>query len=278
MSGFVLFQENEAAIAPGASGVYRYAMQKTPGQMPGQVNVVAKAARVLKACQTLGGGLSLGDLARHLSLPRSTVQRIVQTLVQEGLLASDGTARSITLGPEILSIGATAATNVVERVQPLLRKLAAETGETVDLSRLNGDHMVFVNQMTGSQRLRAVSAVGDTFPLHCTANGKAVLAELPESELNSFLMRPLKRFTPHTIVNAKQLTGHLAEIRAKGIAVDAQEHSIGICAIGIAVRDKAHQYYAISIPVPSVRFAQCRARCERALNKEREALQRVLMN
>lgn len=243
-----------------------------------RVNVVAKAAQVLKACQTLGGGLSLGDIARHLSLPRSTVQRIVHTLVQEGLLASDGSARSITLGPQILSIGATAATNVVERVQPLLRKLAAETGETVDLSRLNGDHMVFVNQMTGSHRLRAVSAVGDTFPLHCTANGKAVLAELPEDQLGNFLLRPLRKFTPHTIVSGKQLKDHLAEVRAKGIAVDAEEHSIGICAVGIAIRDKAHQYYAVSIPVPSVRFAQCRERCERALNKERETLHRVMTN
>jgi DNA-binding IclR family transcriptional regulator len=253
--------------------MYRLAMQKRSTS----INVVARAAQVLKACQELGGNLSLGDIARHLSLPRSTVQRIVQTLVQEGLLASGGSARSITLGPQLLSIGAIAATNVVERIQPLLRNLAAKTGETVDLSRLNGDHMVFVNQMTGSQRLRTVSAVGDTFPLHCTANGKAVLAELPEDQLNNFLVRPLRKHTPHTITNVQQLRQQLVNVRKEGLSVDAEEHSIGICAVGIAIRDKAHQFYAVSIPVPSIRFAQCRARCERALSEEKDNLQRVLM-
>lgn len=240
------------------------------------VNAVARAAHVLRACHVLGGGLSLGDIARHLKLPRSTVQRIVQTLVQEGFLASDGSVRSIALGPEILAMGSIAATNVVERVQPVLRRLAAETGETVDLSRLNGDHMVFLNQITGAQRLRAVSAVGDTFPLHCTANGKAVMAQLPEKDLRPILLRPLKKHTPHTITRTHDLKQQLDSIRQQGFAVDVEEHSIGICAIGIAIRDKAHQYYAVSIPVPSVRFAQCRAKCERALNKSLDALQHVV--
>ena len=229
------------------------------------VHAVSKAARILKLCQALGGDLSLGEIAKHLKLPRSTVQRIVQTLVQEGFLATDGSAHSITLGPEILAFGATAATNIVERVQPLLRKIAAETGETVDLSRLNGDHMVFLNQIASAQRLRTVSAVGDTFPLHCSANGKAVLAELPPEHLRGLLLRPLRKYTPNTLTNARTLKQHLEEVKHNGFAIDHEEHSIGICAIGIAFRDRANQFYAVSIPVPAVRFEQARKACERAL-------------
>ena len=104
-------------IAQKQSFLYHAAMQ----QRSNTVNVVAKAAQLLKACKLLGGHRSLGDIARHAILPRSTVQRIVPTLVQEGFLATDGTANSIRLGPEILAMGATAATNVAERVQLILK-------------------------------------------------------------------------------------------------------------------------------------------------------------
>ena len=59
--------------------------------------------------------------------------------------------------------------------------------ETVDLSAVKGDHLVFVDQVTGSQRLRAVSAVGETFPLYCTANGKAYLAQLDDSAVEQLI-------------------------------------------------------------------------------------------
>lgn len=233
----------------------------------GAVNVVAKAVHVLKACQSLGGSLSLGDIARHVGMPRSTVQRIVQTLVSEGFLATNGSARSIVLGPELLAMGATASVNVVEKVQPLLRQIAFETGETVDLARFNRDHMVFINQVPGAHRLRAVSAVGESFPLHCTANGKAVLAQLPDSDLSLFLRQKLQRYTPNTLTKPGDLSREIRKISKLGIAHDIEEHTVGICAVGAAVRDKANQLYAISIPVPSARFKENRRRYEEVLSQ-----------
>lgn len=240
------------------------------------VNVVAKAVHVLKACQALGGGLSLGDIARHVDLPRSTVQRIVQTLVQEGFLSTDGTARSIALGPELLAMGATVSANVIEKVHPLLKQIAVETGETVDLARYNRDHMVFINQVTGAHRLRAISAVGDRFPLHCTANGKAVLAQLPETAMKQYLTQPHFRHTANTLTKPVDLAREMEKIRKLGIAHDMEEHTVGICAVGAAVRDKANQFYAVSIPVPSARFRESRSRCELALARAMPVLSEIL--
>jgi DNA-binding IclR family transcriptional regulator len=261
-----------AGIAVADSLLYHMAMQ-AGGK---SIHVISKATQVLKACQLLGDHLSLGDIARHVGLPRSTVQRIVATLTREGFLATDGSAKSIRLGPEILAMGATAATNVVERVQPILKRISAKTGETVDLARFNRDHMVFVNQIAGSHRLRAVSAVGDIFPLHCTANGKAVLAQLANDELQFVLKQQHVRYTPHTITSSSELLRTINETRERGIAVDLEEHTMGICAVGVAVRDKANQFYAVSVPVPTVRFRQCRRRCEEAVLSALEPLASVL--
>lgn len=240
------------------------------------VNVVAKAVLVLKACQMLGGGLSLGEIAKQVGLPRSTVQRIVQTLVKEGFLATDGTARSISLGPDLLAMGAAASVNVVEKVQPLLKQIAYETGETVDLARLNRNHLVFINQVPGAHRLRAVSAVGDSFPLHCTANGKAILAQLPDTDLSFYLRQQLQRYTPNTMTKPADLSREIRKIHKAGIAHDMEEHTIGICAVGAAVRDKANQLYAISIPVPSARFKENRSKYEAVLIEAASSLSALL--
>ncbi len=231
------------------------------------VNVLSKAAQVLKACHRLGGGLSLGALAKEVGIPRSTVQRIVQTLAAEGFLVSSGAAHSISLGPELLAMGAASAMDIVERTHPLLKDLARQTGETVDLSRLNRDHAIFVNQVPGSHRLQAVSAIGNAFPLHCTANGKAMLALMEDDELQQAMLRARQAFTPKTITDASALTSEIAEIRRTGIAIDNEEHTLGISAIGMGFMAPTRQMFAISMPVPTIRFAAVRRQCEGVLRQ-----------
>ncbi|MCB1377456.1 MAG: IclR family transcriptional regulator [Alphaproteobacteria bacterium] len=233
----------------------------------GSVLVLSKAVQILKACHELGRGLSLGEIARHVDLPRSTVQRIVQTLASESFLSTDGAAKSITLGPDLLAMGAMTSAGMVERAYPQLKRLAQRTGETVDLALLNRDHLIFISQVPGVHRLQAVSAVGDTFPLHCTANGKAALALLPDDRINMLLQNGLPAMTPNTLTSATDLKKEIERIRKSGLAYDREEHTLGISAIGMATQDKARQIYAVSIPVPSVRFSQGLAANEAALRE-----------
>ncbi|MFO1033266.1 MAG: IclR family transcriptional regulator [Hyphomicrobiales bacterium] len=243
---------------------YRNVVQKPE---PGAVQVIARAIAVLKACNRLGPGLSLGEIAREVDLPRSTVQRIVQALSEGGFLVSGSRWRSVTLGPDLLVMGAEAAGRVVELAYPSLKALAGQTGETVDLARLNRDHMVFVNQVAGAHRLQAVSAVGDTFPLHCTANGKAALALLDDESLRRALAERLLRFTANTLTDHRQLLRQVKEVRAGAVAADLEEHTLGICALGLGFMDHTRQIYAVSIPIPAVRFAAMRKRCAPLLHE-----------
>jgi DNA-binding IclR family transcriptional regulator len=96
--------------------------------------------------------------------------------------------------------------------------------------------------------------VGDTFPLHCTANGKALLSLMAEPTLRRFLRNPLPRMTPATIVRAGELRTAIEACAKAGVAFDLEEHTEGICAVGTAFWDPLGRCMALSIPVPTTRF------------------------
>jgi DNA-binding IclR family transcriptional regulator len=133
-------------------------------------------------------------------------------------------------------------------------KLSNELRETVDLAAVKRDHLVFIDQVIGPQRLRAVSAVGEVFPLHCTANGKAYLAQLGDEAIERLIGRRYEARTPNTLGTLDRLLEGLKPVRQSGVAFDHEEHTLGICAAGVALRDVLGNYVAISVPVPAQRF------------------------
>jgi DNA-binding IclR family transcriptional regulator len=141
----------------------------------GGIQVIARAASVLRTLENHPGGLSLGQIAKSVALARSTVQRIVAALATEDFVIAAGPG-DVRIGPGLVRIAASVASNTADLIRPHLRALGDEVGETVDLAVLSGGSTVFVDQVPGRHRLVAVSAVGERFPLHCTANGKAILA------------------------------------------------------------------------------------------------------
>jgi DNA-binding IclR family transcriptional regulator len=178
----------------------------------------------------------------------------LSTLEQEGLVASGQPRGRYRLGPEITTMAEAARRAMVGQIRPLLEKLYRELDETVDLSILEHNHATFVDQVVAKHRLRAVSAVGESFPLHCTANGKAFLAALNPAALNAALAAPLPAYTRHTITSADLLRKELAVVREEGVAYDREEHTEGICAVGALVHGVPGQLVAVSVPMPVQRF------------------------
>ena len=216
---------------------------------------MGRAIAILHALEESPDGLSLGDIARRVALPRATVQRIVDTLADENFVVGVGEDSGLRLGPALISLAAAAHNDVAEIARPHLAALSKNTGETVDLSIYENRKAVFLDQIVGSHRLRAVSAIGKSFELHCAANGKAMLATLNADDLVRFARKKLIRFTPHTITSWRQLKAELETIGRSGVAFDREEQSLGICAVGTAFRDTGRALYAISIPTPTQRFA-----------------------
>ena len=219
-----------------------------------QVQVIARAAAILRSLEDQPAGLSLGQIAQRVNLARSTVQRIVGALAAEKLLIAASPNGRVRLGPTIMRLAASVQTDFVAVVRPFLVRLSHDLRETVDLAAVKGDRVVFIDQVIGSQRLRAVSAVGEGFPLYCTANGKAYLAELSDDAVASLIGTTYEARTPHTLTTLDQLLEELQAVRRAGVAFDREEHTLGICAAGVALRDLLGNHVAISVPVPGQRF------------------------
>jgi DNA-binding IclR family transcriptional regulator len=226
----------------------------TTAERSAGIQVIARAAEMLRALQSVPGGLSQAELSERLSLPRSTVHRILGALEEEGLVASSQSRGSYRLGPEIARMADTIRRELLAQLHPFLQKLSRELNETVDLSMLDGDRITFLDQVVAPQRLRAVSAVGESFPLHACAPGKAMLAAMPPAVLAATLSGRLVALTPNTIATPAALEEELSKVRAEGVGFDWEEHTEGICAVGALIDPSDPASMAVSVPMPAQRF------------------------
>lgn len=236
-------------------------LSTTPGPQDMRSNgvqVIARAADILRLLQEHPGGLSQAEVSGRLGLARSTVNRILLALEAEQLVASIGARGPYRLGAEITRMASSVRRSVVLEIHPFLEQLSRELDETVDLSVLEGATASFIDQVVAPQRLRAVSSISDSFPLHCSANGKALLASQPPSYIAENLPSSLPRFTPNTITTPGALRKEIAIVRREGVAIDREEHTLGICAVGAVLAELddvlGTERLAVSIPVPTQRF------------------------
>jgi IclR family transcriptional regulator, acetate operon repressor len=241
------------------------------------IQVIARAAAVLRALEKRSEGLSLGELAKAVDLPRSTVQRIVDALDNEGLVLAASSTSGVRLGPALLGLAAATRFHIAEASRETLEALARDCGETVDLSLVDQNKVVFIDQVAGTHRLTALSAIGLSFPLHSSANGKAVLAAMPDDEIAKLRKRlRLTAMTPNTITTWDRLDREIDAVRQSGVAYDREENSLGISAVSVAIKSPAGEVAAISIPVPTQRFADSEDELTRAIVKHVSRLQKKL--
>ena len=235
------------------------------------VQVIARAAEILRILKEERSGLSLGQIASRAQLPRSMVQRITGALAAERFVIQDGKGGGIRLGPELGAFAQAANFNVVERCRPILIDVTQITEETTDLAVLRNGSMIFLDQVPGPHRLRTVSSVGEVFPLSSTANGRACLALMTNDAARELIEQEMAECSSRNTIDA--LIKSLDDIRYCGLAYDIDEHTPGISAVGFAFRDLSGNYHSISIPVPSLRFPKVKSRLESTL---REAQARVV--
>jgi len=240
----------------------------------GGIQVIARAASILRVLRDAQGGMSLGQIAEVVKLPRSTVQRIVGALQDERLVIASLQGGGLRIGPEMQSFADAARYNIVESCRLLLTELSQDTGETADLSVLRGAGMIFLDQVPGSHRLRTVSSVGEVFPLTSTANGKSCLALLPPERAKALIQAEWDR--RGIAGDLPTFMDELAEVRETGLAYDRGEHTDGISAIGIGFRDWTGDLHAISVPIPTTRFAETEQNVRRAILKTRAHVQKLM--
>ena len=219
-----------------------------------RVQSVIRTVDILRSIGNAGEDLTLSDLAERTGLPRSTVHRIVKTLQSVHLVAKGASVGGLRLGPEFDRLAANSRHALTPTMRPFLENLARETSEGASLTVLEGLNVRFLDQAIVGQGLRAVTLVGTTFPAHCTANGKILLAALPRAVLRRMLRDRLESRTHRTVTDPERLMDELDCVVTEGVAFDREEHGIGISAIAALVVDDANNHAAISAAMPTARF------------------------
>jgi DNA-binding IclR family transcriptional regulator len=242
----------------------------------GGIQVIARAAEILRVLERQPDGLSLGQIAKAVDLARSTVQRIVAALAREDFVSSAGPNGGVRIGAGLVRLAASVGSDTAELLRPHLRSLSEEVGETVDLAVLSGGSALFIDQMPGRKRLVALSAIGERFPLHCTANGKAILACFAEPDAADLIERSLAEHPEFPLRDRAALMREVAGARKSHLALDREEHGKGISAIGTALLDLFGRPIAISIPAPTARFLESRAEIAERLLAFRERIKPIL--
>ncbi|GAA3124705.1 IclR family transcriptional regulator [Planomonospora alba] len=183
------------------------------------------------------------DIAAETGVSKSTVHRILQSLVEWGFARTDGNG-GYEPGPRILTL----AGRVMNRFDPArqasgaLAALHERIGYTTHFAVRSGDEAVYVSKLEGRRPYQMPSRVGMSLRLHCTAIGKAVLAQLPADEVRAVAARTgLPRMTPRTLTSVDDLLAHLAEVRARGYALDDEENHPEILCVGAPVFDHTGQ-------------------------------------
>jgi DNA-binding IclR family transcriptional regulator len=239
------------------------------------VQVIARAAQLLRALEGEPLGLSLAQLSERVHLPRSTVHRIVTALAAEGFLAAASSTGRVRIGPEFARLAAAGTAELWRPVEPYMQRLADELGETVDCAILEGDRVRVIHVIpTIRHSLRAIAEVGQTFPVYSSSKGKALLAEFDPKTVAKMLPATFDSFTPYTLTSAEAVAEDLEEVRATGIAYSRQESTLGVDSTGIALRVPSGVRVAISVVVPSQRYGALRVSIDRVLKDVRHEARR----
>lgn len=208
--------------------------------------------------------LTPSEIARRTRIPRATAHRIVSTLRQIGLLDQDRERDSYRLGLKLFELGSrvVASMDLYREAAASVGHLQQLTGETVHLCVFNGSHMVLIQrrelEVVPSNTLTTIEEA----PVHCTGVGKAFLAFQDAATQTRLLADELARFTPNTLVDAKDLRAEFRRIFAEGHAFDMEEHQLGIRCVAAPIRDATGRVTAamsISGPVDRMPISRLHA-------------------
>ncbi len=219
-----------------------------------QVRSVQRALTLLRTFLPHDGELSAAELSKATGLDPSTVFRLLVTLESQGFVEINPATAKYRPGVVLLELGSRFLKNNDIRSRSIghLERLRDKFGETVHLTILDGDEVVYLEKLAGLHPIGFMSSrVGDRNPAHCTGVGKALLAYLPEEELaKRYPDGRLKRYTDHTITKIEELRAELVRVRKQGYAIDMEEHELGVKCVAVPTFDHKEAAAAVSVSGP----------------------------
>ena len=228
------------------------------GYSPYKIQVLDRALAILEALSQDGPDLTLGQISESLGLHKSTAHRLIMVLERHKLLEKHAERGKYRLGLKLFELGTRAVSqlDLRERARPFLERAVLETGETVHLCVYDDGEVVYVDKVEPGRSVRLASSVGRRNPAYCTAVGKAIMAHLPESQVEIAVQKHgLRQLTRKTVGTMAELKAELVSVREIGYAIDNEENEEGVCCVGAVVRDfSTDPVAAVSVSGPTFRI------------------------
>jgi DNA-binding IclR family transcriptional regulator len=222
------------------------------------IKSVIKAFQILETMSKPNEEIRIKDLAETVNMEQSTIHRFLLTLTHLGYIEQNETNGRYRLSLKLFEIGNSLihSLDLHSQSSPILHELNKKYGETVHLVVLDKGEAVFVNKLTTFPVLVTYSYIGKRIPAHCIASGKALLAYLPQDELDEIIRnKGLPQLTSNTITDAEEFKKHLAVIREQGIAYDFGELEPLVNCVAAPVKNHIGQVIAaVSVSGPASRL------------------------
>ncbi len=201
-------------------------------------------------------GLTLTELSQRLGIHRTTLLRFLTTLRARGYLERDSDTERYRLGAQVLALASMwlADLDIRPIARPILQRACDAGGELVHLTVLEGHEVVTVDRIEGRHPLSLQTGIGNRRPAYRSASGKAILAHLPEADVDRVLAAGMDAVTAGTITTREAMSCDLEGVRTRGYAIDQEENFTGICCVAAPVHDYTGMPIAsISIATPTQR-------------------------
>lgn len=239
--------------------------------------IVERISAILYAFTDADAGVPTAELARRSNLPRSTVHRLAQQLIDVGVLQRDGSR--INIGLRVFELGQLVPQQRRLRVvaTPFLYDLRDTTRHTTNFAVLDKGDILFLDRVPGPSAPPLPFRHGGRHPAYATALGKAILAHLGPDQVDAVLQGNLEAVTPHTITSRSGLEKAFEEVRETGVAYDQQETQEGVYCVASPVFDRTGRVLG-AISATGLSGSVGIARSAQAVHNASLNLSRVLRN
>lgn len=224
------------------------------------VQSVDRTLSILELMSYFEDGLGITEISERIGLHKSTVHRLLKTLIYKGYVIQDERTNKYRLTIKLFELGnrVIADMDILKASKIYTEDLMKTFNEVVHLVVRDDNDIVYIDKVEAKNTIQMVSHIGRRSPLYCTSVGKAILAYLDEEEVNEIWNNSdIKKYTENTITDYDVFRNELDKIRLQGYAVDNEENEQGVRCVGVPVFNFHGEVEgAISVSGPTIRVTE----------------------
>ena len=222
------------------------------------VQSVERTLTILELLSDYNQGLGITDISTKVKLHKSTVHRLLGTLIHKGYVIQDPSTNKYKITLKLYELGSKniESLDLLSVSRPFTQVLAEELNEVVHLVIRDNESIVYIDKIEADNTITMASRIGKRMPLYCTSVGKAMLAHMTDEEVEKAWNRSnIVKYTENTITDFNDFKKELQKIREQGYAVDNEENEFGVRCIGAVILNRFGEIEgAISVSGPTMRL------------------------